>query len=202
VLAATVVAALAGAAPAAAVDAGSAQGSGGQVLSVSAATGLPAAGTTVVVSGSGYDVRKGVYVAFCVTPPAGRLPSPCGGGADTSGASGGSSWVSSNPPSYGRDLATPYGAGGTFEVKLHVAAALDAKTDCRKVSCSIVTRADHTRTSDRSQDVLVPVSFAGAGSPEDSDALTAVAVSGAGVVVLASAGAVLWALRRRKTVAA
>ena len=32
--------------------------------------------------------------------------------------------------------------------------------DCRVVSCSIVTRADHTRAGDRRFDVAVPVTFA------------------------------------------
>ena len=146
-----------------------AAGAGGQTLTVSATTGLDPAGTTVTVTGSGYDISKGIYVSFCVVPPPGQLPTPCGGGIDLSGAGGGTVWVSSNPPVYATGLTTPYGPGGTFDVGLKVQAALNATTDCRVVACAVVTRNDHTRTSDRSQDVFVPVSFLGtAPSPAPS----------------------------------
>jgi cobalamin biosynthesis Mg chelatase CobN len=39
-------------------------------------------------------------------------------------------------------------------------AALNKTVDCRRVSCAIVSRNDHTRTGDRSQDVVIPVTFA------------------------------------------
>ncbi|MET7396909.1 hypothetical protein ABZS66_25840 [Dactylosporangium sp. NPDC005572] len=140
-------------------------GPGGQRLTVPKTAGLAPAGETVTVSGTGYDVTKGIYVAFCVDNGAGQLPSPCGGGIDTAGGSGASYWISSNPPAYGKGLAIPYGPGGTFRVELKVAAALAAGVDCRSARCAVVTRADHTRTSDRSQDVRVAVTFAAAGAP-------------------------------------
>jgi hypothetical protein len=118
-------------------------------------------GETLTVEGKGYDRSKGIYVAFCVVPPAGQPPSPCGGGQDRSGSSGGSVWVSSNPPLYARGLTTPYGPGGTFKVQLRVNAMLNENTDCRKVVCAVTTRNDHTRSSDRSQDVFVPLHFVG-----------------------------------------
>lgn len=130
----------------------------GLQLKVNRTTGLNPTGTTLTVTGSGYDMSKGIYVAFCVRPPAGQLPTPCGGGADTDGSSHSSVWISSNPPSYGKALAKPYGKGGTFSVTLNVQAMIGS-TDCRKVACVVVTRADHTRSSDRSLDVFVPVSF-------------------------------------------
>jgi len=33
------------------------------------------------------------------------------------------------------------------------------KLDCRKISCAIYVRADHTRSDDRSFDLKVPVKF-------------------------------------------
>lgn len=129
-------------------------------LAVSKTTGLAAAGETVTVSGSCFDVTKGVYVAFCVVPPAGSVPTPCGGGVDMGGANGLSHWISSNPPPQGVGLTTPYGAGGTFTVTMRPSSQLNASVECRRVSCAIVTRNDHTRSSDRSQDVVVPVTFA------------------------------------------
>jgi iron complex transport system substrate-binding protein len=136
-------------------------GSGGQTLTVSATSDLDPAGVTVTATGSGYDTSKGIYVSFCVVPPPGQLPTPCGGGIDLTGTGGGTVWVSSNPPIYATGLTTPYGPGGTFSVKITVEAALDETTDCRLVACAVVTRNDHTRTDDRSQDVFVPVTFTG-----------------------------------------
>ncbi|HWB34574.1 MAG TPA: hypothetical protein VHA75_00970 [Rugosimonospora sp.] len=148
------------AAPDRAAAATSATGGQGQKLTVSRSSGLKPAGETVTVSGSGYDVEKGIYVAFCVDTGAGHLPTPCGGGADTTGSSGASSWISSNPPAYGAGLAIPYGPGGSFRVTLRVTATIGS-VDCRVTRCAVVTRADHTRTDDRSQDVRIPVTFAG-----------------------------------------
>jgi hypothetical protein len=129
-------------------------------ITVSRTTGLNPAGDTITVSGSGYDVAKGIYVAVCVDNGPGRTPTPCLGGADTQGGNGGSKWISSNPPSYGEGLTTPYGPGGTFTVTLSVVAVDPVTgTDCTKVKCAAVTRADHTRTSDRSQDARVPLTF-------------------------------------------
>jgi hypothetical protein len=138
-----------------------ARGSGGQKLTVSQTSGLARAGETVTVSGSGYDVNKGIYVAYCVDNGAGAVPTPCGGGADTSGSLGASHWISSNPPSYGEGLAVPYGAGGSFRVQIKVTTKI-GDIDCTKRKCSVVTRNDHTRGGDRSQDVRIPVTFAAA----------------------------------------
>src|SRR6478736_2915850 len=97
----------------------------------------------------------------------GELATPCGGGVDTSGTTETSTWVSSNPPSYGKGLAVPFGKGGTFEASIWAASTLPNGEDCRQVACAVVTRADHTRTSDRSQDVLIPVTFAADANTDD-----------------------------------
>ena len=81
------------------------------------------------------------------------------------GDGGSSAWISSNPPPYGEGLATPYTGGGTdggFTVELSVKAK-DDNTDCTAsgTECAVVTRNDHTRSSDRGQDKFVPVTFAG-----------------------------------------
>jgi len=119
-------------------------------------------GQTVTVSGSGFDPEKGVYVALCVVPPTNLPPSPCGGGQDRAGTGGYSEWVSSNPPSYARGLTVPYGLGGTFTVTLTLAPNMPGGLDCYSVRCAIYTRADHTRSQDRSLDVGIPVTFAAA----------------------------------------
>ncbi|MBB3098237.1 hypothetical protein FHR83_005932 [Actinoplanes campanulatus] len=130
-------------------------------LSVSKTRGLDRAGETVTVTGRGYDVTKGIYIAFCLDNGPGVLPSPCGGGADTSGGSGASVWVSSNPPSYAEGLTIPYGKGGSFKVSLRVTRMI-GDVDCAVRGCAVVTRNDHTRTADRSQDARIPIRFAAA----------------------------------------
>ncbi|GAA1440782.1 LPXTG cell wall anchor domain-containing protein [Nocardiopsis tropica] len=138
---------------------------GAPALTVSRTSGLAPAGETVTVTGTGYDTSKGVYVALCDTSSAGpaQAPGPCIGGVDMDGSGGSSVWVSSNPPPYGEGLATPYTGSGTdggFSVRLEVRAG-DENTDCTAsgTECAVVTRNDHTRSSDRGQDVFVPVSF-------------------------------------------
>jgi hypothetical protein len=152
---------LLGAGIARAADDGRTTTSGPRTLTVSKANEVNPDGETITVDGKGYDNTKGIYVAFCVVQPADKAPSPCGGGQDRSGSSGESVWVSSNPPLSARGLTTPYGKGGTFHVQIHVQAMLNETTDCRKVLCAISTRNDHTRSSDRSQDVYVPMHFVG-----------------------------------------
>lgn len=129
-------------------------------LNVSRTQGLNPSGEPVTISGACFDVAKGIYVALCVIPPAGQAPNPCGGGIDLEGALGASHWISSNPPPYAVGLTQPFGPGGSFTVTLRPAAALNDAVDCRRVACAIVSRADHTRGSDRTQDVIVPITFA------------------------------------------
>lgn len=208
----------------------SAQGPGGQTITVSKASGLNAAGETVTVSGSGFDLSKGIYLGVCVNNGAGAVPTPCLGGVDMTGGSGSSVWISSNPPAYGQGLAQPYtesGGKGSFSVGLAVTAA-DTLTDCQDKAkapngCVIVTRADHTRSADRTADVMIPISFgtvaaadagaagqpaqASAGASAKADAKTgALAKTGAttgiylagGAVLLAAGAGALIITRRRK----
>ncbi|MEV0169967.1 immunoglobulin I-set domain protein [Streptomyces sp. NPDC050803] len=139
----------------------------GQQLTVTPVNNLAVENQTLKVTGSGYDTDKGIYVALCVDNGEGELPTPCIGGVDMSGESHSSAWISSNPPDYGEDLAIPYGKDGSFEVELTVDAK-DEFTDCFKAKCVLATRADHTLSGDRSQDVKVPVSFVGQ-DPVDTD---------------------------------
>lgn len=134
---------------------------GTRTLTVSNSVDLDPASQTLRVTGSGYDITKGIYVGLCVVQPANEQPSPCGGGIDKTGSSGSSVWISSNPPSYGVGLAIPYGDYGSFDVEITVSAAVNAAVDCRRVECAIVTKSDHTIVDDRSQDLVIPVTFTG-----------------------------------------
>ncbi|MBC9005275.1 neocarzinostatin apoprotein domain-containing protein, partial [Micromonospora aurantiaca (nom. illeg.)] len=149
--------------------AGTATGSGGQKLTVTPSTDLSRSGATVSVSGRGYDVDKGIYVAYCVDNGPGVAATPCGGGADTTGSLGASQWISSNPPAYAEGLPKPYGPGGSFSVTVKVTPTI-GDVDCTVRRCAVVTRADHTRASDRSQDVRVPVTFAAGATSAPSKA--------------------------------
>ena len=187
---------------------------GTHTLSVDTVKALDPNGATLTITGQGYDPLKGIYVAFCVEPKRDQPPSPCGGGADTTGATGASQWVSSNPPPYGRGLAVPYGADGSFTATLHVTAPINTNLDCREVQCVVATRNDHTRSTDRSQDVFVPVAFQGSRIVEvDATPAAATASSGSGggsggliaiglVAVIVVAAAVAIGLRRRSRRAA
>ncbi|WP_105969707.1 immunoglobulin domain-containing family protein [Streptomyces geranii] len=135
-------------------------GKEGQRLTVSASAGLAPDGETLQVTGAGYDQAKGIYVALCKDNGDNRVPSPCLGGADTSGDGASSRWIVPKGDTYEGDLAVAYGDGGTFDVTLDIKAAGDG-LDCATVSCAVVTRVDHRGSGDRSQDVRVPVTFTG-----------------------------------------
>ncbi|MFH8866804.1 hypothetical protein [Streptomyces griseus] len=137
-----------------------ATGPQGQKLTVSATTGLDPAGEKVRVTGEGYGQKSGIYVALCKDNGDNRVPSPCLGGADMSGGSKTSQWIVPPGDPYEGDLARAFGTGGTFDVEIEISAEGDG-LDCAEVACSLVTRADHRSSGDRSQDVRIPVAFAG-----------------------------------------
>ncbi|GAA2825351.1 hypothetical protein [Crossiella cryophila] len=153
------------------IDAPQAEAAAAPKLAASKTQGLNAAGEKVTVTGSGYNEAKGIYVAVCVDNGSGKMPTPCLGGADLSGKNGNSAWISSNPPPYGKDLAKPYGPGGSFSVELTVTAK-DEYTDCNVLKCAIVSRADHTLGADRSQDAILPITFGGNGNPPPTTTTT------------------------------
>jgi len=133
-----------------------AQGAHGEVLTVSQST-LKSSGT-VTVTGKGFDESVGIYLAYCVKPAAGKVPTPCGGGENKLGKGIASYWISSNPPPYGIGLALPYQPGGRFSHPVTVTTKI-GKFDCRKVTCAITVRADHLNGNDRSYDIYIPITF-------------------------------------------
>jgi hypothetical protein len=138
-----------------------ATGSQGEILRVSQTKNI-SSGSILTVTGQHYDETIGIYVAMCIVVPSGQLPTPCGGGADMTGSTGASAWISSNPPSYGVGLAQPYLPGGRFSVKIKVSPIIKNGTgqiDCRKTQCAVYTRADHTRGDDRTYDLYIPLKF-------------------------------------------
>lgn len=147
-------------APAAQADASREKVTGdyGQRVIVSKTEDLNPRKQRVVVRGRKFDPRVGIYVGLCVKPDEGRKPTPCGGGVNLQGSSDSSAWVSSNPPPYARSLVTPFRKKGRFKVAITISSQI-GDIDCRRVQCSIAIRADHTRSQDRSHDVIIPVDF-------------------------------------------
>lgn len=135
-------------------SAASVKGSQGQVLSVSKTT--VKSGATVTVNGNYFDETVGIYLAFCVVPPKGKVPTPCGGGINKTGTGDASFWISSNPPPYAMGLTEEFLPGGRFTHKVKISKKI-GNFDCTKVKCAITVRADHLRSNDRSSDLFIPI---------------------------------------------
>ena len=140
----------------AAVAAVNSKGSYGQILSINKAT--VRAGSMVTVSGKGFDETVGIYLAFCVVPKKGSAPTPCGGGVNKAGMGEASYWISSNPPPYAVGLTDVFLPGGRFTHTVKISRFI-GKVDCRKVKCAVTVRADHLRSTDRTQDLFIPITI-------------------------------------------
>jgi hypothetical protein len=114
--------------------------------------------TVVTVTGKDFDETVGIYLAYCVVPKKGALPTPCGGGINKTGMGDASYWISSNPPPYGVGLAIPFTPGGRFSEKVSISRTI-GKFDCRKVRCAITVRSDHLHEGDRSHDIFIPITI-------------------------------------------
>jgi hypothetical protein len=130
------------------------KGAQGQLLKVSATTAK--SGSMITVSGNRFDETVGIYLAFCVVPKKGELPTPCGGGVNKAGTGESSFWISSNPPPYAIGLTDEFLPAGRFTHTVKVSKKI-GKFDCTKVKCAITVRADHLRGNDRSYDMFIPV---------------------------------------------
>jgi hypothetical protein len=129
-------------------------------------------GQHLIVTGSGYDPERGIYVAICAIPADPSIkPGPCLGGVPDQDAQEVDEGTVQYAPSnwINDDWAWKlFGArsyddreAGTFTAYLEVPAASDDHVDCREVACAIYTRNDHTAAADRVQDLYIPVGFAG-----------------------------------------
>jgi hypothetical protein len=114
--------------------------------------------TRIKVAGRNFDETVGIYLAYCVVPKKGAMPSPCGGGVNKSGTGEASYWISSNPPPYGVGLAIPFAPGGRFTEVVAITKKI-GKYDCRKIKCAITVRSDHLHEGDRSHDIYIPITI-------------------------------------------
>jgi len=135
-------------------SAASVKGAQGQVLSVSKTSVKD--GAMLTVNGKHFDETVGIYLAFCVIPPKGKAPTPCGGGVNKAGVGDASFWISSNPPPYAIGLTEEFLPGGRFTQKVKISKKI-GKFDCTKIKCAITVRADHLRSNDRSSDLFIPI---------------------------------------------
>lgn len=129
-------------------------------------------GDRFVVSGTGFDPARGIYVAICAIPddPTTK-PGPCLGGVPSQEAEESQEGAIQFAPSnwINDDWAWKlFGArsyddrdSGTFTAYLEVPATSDENVDCREVACAVYTRNDHTASNDRVQDLYLPLGFAG-----------------------------------------
>lgn len=129
-------------------------------------------GDRFVVSGTGYDPARGIYVAICAIPddPATK-PGPCLGGVpDQEAVETVEGRIQFAPSNWINDdwAWKLFGArsyddrdAGTFTAYIEVPATADENVDCRLVACALYTRNDHTASADRVQDVYIPLGFAG-----------------------------------------
>lgn len=159
------------------VSEASARGADGREreISVETADGSPAdlerlvPGEELVVRGSGFDASIGIYVAICAIPSSDEeKPGPCLGGIPEGAEEGqtgqtalASAWITDAWA--WRAFATQRyddAETGSFAARLTVPQPVTDGLDCRETRCAIATRADHTASGDRVQDMLLPVAFA------------------------------------------
>lgn len=128
-------------------------------------------GQLLTVSGQGFDASIGIYVAFCKVPDApDEKPGPCLGGipdeasadAETGGAdtreATENAWVTNNW-AWQAFATAGYDdpEAGTFSVNLVVPDPVSELLDCSEELCGVFTRADHTASGDRVQDLYLPL---------------------------------------------
>jgi hypothetical protein len=136
-------------------------------------TSALAEGDRIVVSGTGYDGSRGIYVAICKIPDAAAdKPGPCIGGVpeQAAGEESAVGAVEYAPSNWINDdwAWKLFGArsyddleSGTFTAYIEVGPPVSESLDCTVDQCGIFTRNDHTALTDRAQDLYVPVAFGG-----------------------------------------
>lgn len=127
-------------------------------------------GDRVVVTGTGFDANRGIYVAICQIPDGTDVrPGPCLGGVpEVTGEGGGEGAVEWAPSNWINDewawrlfgaRSFDSASGGTFTAYLLVPASAEDGLDCVAVECGIFTRNDHTALDNRMQDIYLPLGF-------------------------------------------
>lgn len=114
-------------------------------------------GEVITVSGKKFNPEIGIYLTFCKIPEMGSQPTPCAPISMERQTNTGY-WISSNAPNYAKGLTIPFRENGSFRVKLKIDRVI-GNHRCSSRECGVTVRADHLRTSDRSQDLFIPIRF-------------------------------------------
>ena len=129
---------------------------------------MVSAADRLVVSGSGFDPDRGLYVAVCRVPDeVDGKPGPCLGGVGSQEVEefdegvvqyAASNWINE---AFAWRLFGARGFddrdAGTFTAYIELPAAADENVDCTVEQCGLYTRNDHTAAGDRVQDLYVPL---------------------------------------------
>lgn len=126
-------------------------------------------GDELLVTGTGFDARLGIYVGFCAIPDSPDVkPGPCLGGIPEGAEQGAaaeiqalsSAWITSD---WAWKAFATQGYDdtdlGSFAVRLTVPDPAVEGLDCRVSRCALTTRSDHTALKERVQDMLLPVGY-------------------------------------------
>lgn len=118
--------------------------------------------TTVTVSGSGYDPAKGIYLIYGVRPADDAVSTATRSASVTK-------LVQAVPTT---DTQVKLESDGTFTTTIAVKRVFSVTSgttttsfDCAVVACTIYTMRNHVDFADRTQDALVPVTFAAGADP-------------------------------------
>ncbi|MEV6287797.1 HtaA domain-containing protein [Kribbella sp. NPDC051770] len=105
---------------------------------------------------------SGFYLLTAVDNGPGKQASPAIGGADMSGASGTSQWITNYPYAGSEELVVPIGGDLVATTSVEVK-SFDENTKCAEAAngCVLYLRADHRSTGNRSFDVRIPLVFGG-----------------------------------------
>ncbi|SDU21518.1 HtaA domain-containing protein [Jiangella alkaliphila] len=166
----------------------------GQAVTVRSADGNPLVlrdGNLLVVDGGELDVTltgleptseentpeapAGFYLLTAVDNGPGEVATPAIGGADTTGESGTSRWITNFPYPGSEDIVVPI-ADGVAETSLTLVEA-DEFADC-EVDCVLYLRTDHRSAANREFDLRVPLEFVSADELAEAAQAEPVTVSG------------------------
>ncbi|RIQ13714.1 HtaA domain-containing protein, partial [Jiangella rhizosphaerae] len=166
----------------------------GQAVTVRSADGNPLVqrdGRLLVVDGGELDVTltglepaseentpdapAGFYLLTAVDNGPGEVATPAIGGADTTGESGTSRWITNFPYLGSEDVVVPI-ADGVAETSLSLVAA-DEYADC-DAGCVLYLRTDHRSAANRAFDLRVPLEFVSADELAEAAQAEPVTVSG------------------------
>lgn len=164
------------------------QAQGARTLALSESTGLPEAGASITVTGSGFDPAVEVYLAICAKSIDPKDPlTSCVGGAVPDGNTG-KAWALLTKEPAGKINAVGYGDGGSFSATLTVDAAVGSSVDCLSKGCVLVARSIGDAGS-RPADITVGLGFVAPSSSSTTSTSDAPETVGPDAVALPSAQA-------------